>query len=152
MILVKVEFAESEMGHRTLGHLRRVNFEDRNQFINYIVERLSILHDSYTTLPIQSILFSYIIQDGKAADTKELLLNLDDKSLTFHRYNNMNFPITMNPYEYGTVKSKLNMGSFTRYIVKASSNKIYEIDVSLDNLTNNVTFLGASDLKWIDTS
>ena len=30
-------------------------------------------------------------------------------------------------------------------------NKVFEIDVSFDKLTNNVTILGAIDLKWTDT-
>jgi hypothetical protein len=151
MLMCKVEFSETELGYRTLGHLRRVNFEDKNEFIDYIVERLSILNDSYTTLSISKIIFTYIIQEGQASNTKALLENLEAKELTSHRFNNMNLPITMNPYEYGTIRSKINMELFTRYIVKSVSNKIYEIDISLDNLTNTVTLLGASQLKWIDS-
>jgi hypothetical protein len=151
MLMVKVQFTESEMGYRTLGHLRRVNFSDKDLFIDYIVERLTVLHDSYTSLSINKIVFSYIIQDGIASDTRTLLLNLDDKELTTHRFNNMNLPITMDPYSYGIVRSREVMETFIRYIIKASNNKVYEIDVSLDEKVNNVSLLGASDLKWTDT-
>src|SRR6202035_652500 len=68
MILVKVQYSE-ELGYRTLGHLRSVNFEDKNQFIEYLVERLNYLNDSYTSLSINKIIFTYIIKDGTANGT-----------------------------------------------------------------------------------
>jgi hypothetical protein len=37
MVLVKVQFTKSEMGHRTLGHLRRLNLDDKDLFIDYLV-------------------------------------------------------------------------------------------------------------------
>jgi DNA polymerase type B, organellar and viral len=149
MVLVKVQYTESELGYKTLGHLRKVNFEDRNQFVNYIVERLSILNDSYTSISVNSITFSYIIREGLATGTRSLLLNTEDNVLSWHRFNNMNLPITMNPYEYGKVLSKVVIDGITRFIV-STNKKVFQIDVSLDNLINKVTILGASDLQWID--
>jgi hypothetical protein len=152
MILVKVQFTDSSEGYRTLGHLRKVNFEDKNQFIDYIVERLSILNDSYRTLSVSSIIFSYIVREGAASGTRTLLLNTDDVKVKTHRFNNMNLPITMIPSEYGEIRSIQNTASYTRYIVRSLANKLFEIDVSLDKLVNNVTLLGASDLRWTDTA
>jgi hypothetical protein len=152
MILVKVQFTDSSEGYRTLGHLRRINFEDKNQFIDYIVERLSILNDSYRTLSVSNIIFNYIIRDGEASGTRTLLLNTEDVKVKAHRFNNMNLPVTMNPSEYGEIRSIQNTSSYTRYIVRSLTNKLFEIDVSLDKLVNKVTMLGASDLKWTDTS
>jgi DNA polymerase type B, organellar and viral len=152
MILVKVQFTESEMGFRTLGHLRRVNFDDREMFIEYLAERLSILHDSYTTLSISKIVFNYIIKEGLAVENKLLLSNVKDTEQSYHRFNNMNLPVTMDPYLYGEVKSVTQTSEFMRYIVRSTINKFYEIDVSLDKLINKVTLLGASELKWIDTA
>src|ERR1700733_1128684 len=39
-IMCKVHYSEVELGYRTLGHLRRVNFTDKELFINYLSERL----------------------------------------------------------------------------------------------------------------
>jgi len=148
MLLVKVEY--SEEGYRTLGHLRRVNFNDKEQFIAYITERLSILNDSYTSISINKVTFTYIVKEGLASGTRTLLLNMEDKVSTTHRFNNYNLPITMNPSEYGTIIVKSIMDRFTRYICSLNT-KIFQIDVSLDNLINKVTLLGASELKWSDT-
>lgn len=78
MLLVKVQFTDNSEGYRTLGHLRRVNFEDRDQFIEYLTERLSILSDSYTTLSVKNIVFTYIIRDGLASGTLALLKNVEE--------------------------------------------------------------------------
>jgi hypothetical protein len=48
MILVKVQYSEKILGYRTLGHLRKVNYSDKELFTNYIVQRLNVLNDSYT--------------------------------------------------------------------------------------------------------
>lgn len=52
-------------GYRTLGHLVKVNYEDKNFFIEFLTERLGALTESYTIIPITEITFSYVIMDGK---------------------------------------------------------------------------------------
>jgi hypothetical protein len=150
MILIKVHFTDESQGYRTLGHLRKVNLNDKDQFIDYIIERLTILNESYTSISINKITFTYIIKEGVATGTRTLLQNMDEKVSTTHRFNNMNLPLTMNPSEYGKILAQIAIEGFTRFIV--TNNKVtFQIDVSLDNLINNVTLLGASNLNWIDT-
>lgn len=58
----------------------------------------------------------------------------------------------MNPKDYGNIISTSLMDNFTRYIITTNNNnRIFQIDISLDSLVNNVTILGASNLKWTDT-
>lgn len=105
MLMCKVQFTESELGYRTLGHLRKVNFEDNELFINYLSERLSILNDSYLVHPISNITFTYIIKEGLCTDLdRKLLQDITNKSLPFHSFNNMNLPVSMNPSDYGTIE------------------------------------------------
>jgi hypothetical protein len=70
MVLVKVKFSDPALGYRTLAHLRSINFNNRELFLNYIVQRLGVLTDSYTILPISHISFSYIIKEGLAKSTE----------------------------------------------------------------------------------
>ena len=149
LLMCKVQYSEAELGYRTLGHLRKVNIEDKELFIEYLTERLGIFNDAYVTLAISKFTFSYVIKEGLAAGNRRLLQDLSDKSVTTHRFNNLNLPISMNPSEYGEVKGTTPFDNFTRHFVH--NNKVYEIDVSLTKLINNVTILGASDLKWKDT-
>ena len=81
MLMCKVQFSDETTGYRTLGHLRKVNFEDKDLFIDYLTQRLSILSDSYMTLPISNIIFSYIIKEGKCTEiNRALLQDLSDKN------------------------------------------------------------------------
>jgi hypothetical protein len=150
MLLVKVEYSEN--GVKTLGHLRKVNFEDKDLFIDYILERLSILNDSYTSISVNKIVFTYIIKEGGATGTRTLLVDSKTSSdLSWHRFNNMNLPISMEPSEYGEIRGVERLAECLRYFVRSSTNKLFEIDVSLDKLVNKVTLLGPSDLKWTDS-
>ena len=154
MLMCKVEFNDGELGYRTLGDLRRVNFSDKELFVEYLSLRLGLLNESYTSYPISKLTFTYIIKSGLATDNRRLLQDLTNKSSTTHRFNNMNLPISMNPSDYGTIEIDnyihVNGNSVHRFYV-VSGNRSYLIDVSNDGLTNNVRIQGAVDLKWIDT-
>jgi hypothetical protein len=154
MLMCKVVFADSALGYRTLGHLRKVNYSDKELFINYLSERLSYLNDSYTTHPISRIIFTYIIKEGLAGNDRGLIMDIEGKEVATHGFNNMQLPITMNPSDYGTIEGSTTFPTFIRYFVADNEkrNRNYKIDVSLDGLTNNVSIMGASDLKWVDTA
>jgi len=155
MLMCKVQFADDSLGYRTLGHLRLVNFNDKELFIEYLTERLSILNDSYMVNPISKITFTYLIKEGQCNESNRALFkNLSDKLSLTHNFNNMNLPITMNPSEYGEIESDsyIQTGgeNYHRFIVNNGS-KVFRIDVSSDNLKNKVTILGKINLSWIDT-
>ena len=154
MLMCKVEFKEGEVGYRTIGDLRRVNYEDKELFVEYLINRLGLLNESYTSHPISNLTFSYIIKSGLATDNRRLLQDVSDKSLSTHRFNNLNLPNSMNPSDYGTIMVdniiKLNGESIHRFNV-VNGNRSYLIDVSNNGLVNNVRIQGAIDLKWIDT-
>lgn len=150
MILCKAEFNDSELGYRTLGDLRRANFTDKDLFIEYLTHRLGLLTESYVSHPITRITFSYVIKDGLATDSRRLLQDLSDKGSTTHKFNKIVLPVTMNPEEYGEIRGSTRFETLIRYFVNSGSRN-YEIDVSLDGLTNRVTIQGPIDLKWTDT-
>lgn len=153
MVMVKVSFNEPKFdyAYRTLGYLRSVNHSEKELFTNYLSERLAYLNDSYTSNPLDKINFSYIEKEGLAPeDSRRLLEDVSDVKLTFHRFNNLILPITMILEEYGTIMGTTIFDTFTRYFINKGSRN-YMIDVSNNGLTNKVTILGASDLKWTDT-
>ena len=57
----------------------------------------------------------------------------------------------MNPEDYGTILTREILEGFTRFIVQSIRNKIYQIDVSNEGLTNKVFILGGLDFSWTDT-
>jgi len=153
LVLCKVEYRDS--GYKTLGPLRRVNFTDKELFIEYLSLRLGILTEGYTSNPISKLSFTYIVKSGLAGDRdRGLLQDLKTKPFTVHRFNNMNLPITVNPEEYGEVISnsyiQIKGEMFNRFVVE-SGTRLYIIDATSDGLTNKVRIQGAIDLSWIDT-
>ena len=155
LLLCKVQFTDEELGYRTLSHLTKVNFEDKDLYLDLILNRLSILSDSYTTLPISNLMFSYIIKKGQCNEKDRILLkNIEDKPLSFHSFNNFILPISMNPNDYGQLSidkiMEIDGVSFHRYIIEGNT-KSFQIDVSLDGLINKVKILGNYDLTWTDT-
>lgn len=152
MIICKVKYGQdSETDIKTLAPLRRVEFEDQELFTDYLSERLGILIDSYSPQNISEIIFTYIIKEGKISNEDRLLLqDFTDKDSSFHNFNKIKLPISMDPNDYGKVEGIVEMKEFTRYFV-SSSKRTFKIDIYHNSLINHVTILGASNFKWIDT-
>jgi DNA polymerase family B len=155
LILCKVQFSETEMGYRTLGSLKKVNYVDRELFIDFLAQNLSILNESYLVHPILNITFTYIIKEGICKDNnRALLTDLSETDSRLHSFNNMKLPISMEPGDYGEIIAsnfiEIDELSYHRFIVK-NGNKVYQIDRSLDKKCNKVTILGNIELSWIDT-
>jgi hypothetical protein len=165
MLMCKVQFTNIpkdeigdtlDSGYRTLGPLTKVNYSEKELFINFLSENIALLNDSYHSQPISQIVFSYIIKEGLAPDSdRRLLQEISDKTLVTHRFNNLNLPISMDPRDYGTV---LVLNNFIfendqwiyRSIVR-SGTRIFTIDISKDLMTNKVRIEGAVALEWTDT-
>ena len=154
LIMCKINFSQEEMSYRTLGNLRKVNYEDKDLFIEYLSSRLSYFNDSYVTHPISEFIFSYIIKEGKCVDNKKYFTDLSDKPLSVHNFNNLILPITMIPSEYGEIQSDSYITvdgiEYHRFIV-VNDTKVFRIDRSLDRSHNIVTVLGAAGISWVDT-
>lgn len=120
-------------------------------FTSYLSERLGILIDSYQSQTFNKIVFTYVVKEGKITKSDRLLLqDLSDKSIPFHEFNKIKLPISMNPSDYGTILANTIIDNITRIIV-TSNKRVYQFDISFDQIINHVTILGSSDLKWIDT-
>ena len=154
LLMCKVEFNDTSVGYRTLGDLRRVNFNDRDLFIEYLSARLGLLNDSYFTNPICKITFTYIIKQGLSTDERRLLQDLTPRSNTTHRFNNLNLPMSMNPSDFGNIilsnHIQINGESVHRIIVD-SGTKTFQFDIYNNGTVNKVTILGSINLTWTDT-
>jgi hypothetical protein len=157
LILCKVHYTEDEdfNGYKTLGHLLSVNNSDKDKLIEYLVARLGILSEGYTSNYISKIAFTYIIKDGLANETHlQSFTDLSDKKVSGHSFNNYILPISMDPADYGTIRNTSTLtteeGTITRYSIISNKKRVYEIDVSSENNKNIVRILGPADLQWTD--
>lgn len=150
LILCKVQFDNLET--RTLAHMRRVNFSDRELFIEYLVSRLGVLNDNYRDTPIIALTFNYKICDGLAAGDR-MLTKSEEYTVTKYNYNNMQLPLTINPEDYGTIMMDKDMGKFTRFLIQDSENRWIQIDQykNIFGVTHNeVHYKAPVDLKYLD--
>lgn len=65
MLLIKANYDNKDMDFRVLANLRRVAYEDKELFANYICDNLALLTDSYTSTEAKNIIFSYIVKKGQ---------------------------------------------------------------------------------------
>ena len=151
-LMCKALYQDKQMGYRTLGHLVKVNFKDKDLFTTYLQERLGIFVDAYKTSPVQSLQFSYIIREGLVdeSDSRILFKDLAHDGIETHSFNNKKLPITMDPAKFGNIILSNQINDVTRYII-TDNVRTYQIDISLDEKVNTVTILGGSQFKWIDT-
>lgn len=148
LLMCKVEFSDPALGYRTLGDMRKVNFSDKNLYIEFLLGRLGLLSDSYSVNLIDTIVFTYIIRDGIADDTRKLL-ELPKYEVKAHAYNNYVLPLTMNPSKYGSVIAKdISIENITKYVVSNDKHS-FVIDSHNDGSVNNVKIMGAADLSWV---
>ena len=148
ILMCKVNYLDS--GYKTLGDSRRVNIEDLNLFIDYLMDKVNILNDSYTVLPCSSIEFTYIIHKTKADDNRLLKQKIDYKPAT-HGFNNLKLPLSINPEDYGVLIGTMDLDADTkRYIVRNDS-RVFSIEISQNGLVNKVRIEGPIDIIWTDT-
>ena len=148
MLMCKVEFTDPNLGYKTLGPLRKVNFTDQKLFVEFLLARIGVLSDSYTVNPVSKILFSFLVKNGIADDSRSLLQNTDYE-VKAHSYNNLQLPLTMDPNQYGEIIGTKTIDGKTTFIASKENIHIFKIEV--DGNKNNVRLMGAADLTWVDT-
>ena len=169
LLMCKVHFSSSHykesggLTYRSLGALRRVNYTDKDLFIEYLIARLSYFIDSYHVTPIDEIHFSYVRKSGLASGDR--LLSKDSNPAACvgaqHSYNNLQLPLSMDPNQYGEILGTAEFAEggipVVRYIVeggKAAAPVIYEIKVIYTQnqlQINNVQIKSQAGIKWSDT-
>ena len=164
MLLCRVSFVELVEGtnHKTLGPLRKVEFKDKELFIEYLSDRLNILTDTYSDTEVTAICFTYVVKKGPVPDNDRLLLKQDvrisedggaDGGVVFMSYSRTILPVSMDPKDYGTVRGEVKVSEDTvRYFIKDNlKNRTYEMDVNTVKGVNNVTIMSAAETNWVDT-
>src|SRR6188768_1021500 len=102
-LMFRIKFNNNQIA--TVGQLKKINLEDKEYFIEYIIDVIDLKTDIYTEIPINFIIFSYGVREG-LAPTK----SLENKELKFQSWYNNKLPIAWNPNNYGTVlKHKGNL-------------------------------------------
>ena len=114
-ILFKIKYKDIEF--TTIGNLQRVNKEDKDWYINWIINNMIYKSDYYNEIPITDFVFSYGFKEGIAPNKENFKTDLN-----FQNYKNNNLVISYNPLDYGILISENKFENYTQFILQTSDN------------------------------
>lgn len=103
----------------TIGNMVKLNNNERDYIFNFILDDIKDKSDYYKETLIKSIVFTYIIKDGRTTD--KMLYS----KIQYHNYQHHKLPVTMNPLKYG----KLLFEKDNAYAVQISDTNMAVITV-----------------------
>ena len=144
-ILLKIKYNNGDFV--TIGKLQRLNFTDKQWFIDFIIDNMEFKSEYYNETQIESIIFSYGFKKGKIENK-----NAIKSDLTFQKYNNHNLVISFNPLDFGKIISISKLNNETLYILQDKDNLIIKIlssenQNSIEIFKNAYLIIKFTDLK-----
>jgi DNA polymerase type B, organellar and viral len=130
-ILFKIKYNNGEFV--TIGKLQRINFSDKDWYINWIIDNMEFKSEYYNETQIESLIFSYGFKTGKIENKSNI-----PRPLNFLNINKMDLPISMNPDNYGSLVIKNEFDKYTQFILQ-NSDKITIIFDKFENY-NEIEF------------
>ena len=98
--MIRVKFEDGL--YRSLGKMRKLNMNNKLEYIDYINNYIQLLNEAYLNKPISQIFFKYALIEGTLQNT-----SIDSsKSVPFMVQRRMKLPLTFNPLEYGRLVRK----------------------------------------------
>ena len=130
--------------YRTLGKMRKLNLNNKLDYINYIIEYVRLQNESYINKPITQIFFKYALIEGTLSENDFQ----NSKPIPFMIQRRMKLPLTFNPLEYGRLVRK----NSNEYWVKINTTCDAIIIRSNKGLSNKVTILsqGIIIMEYVD--
>ena len=142
LFLFRLQWSDTQFV--TIGNLQRLNKEDKDYILNFLIDEIQDRGEYYLEQSIISIVFSYGIRDGKAIEK-----NIDTK-IQYHNYQHHKLPITMDPLQYGKLIRKFD----NNYIIQINDKNTAIVTQFKDH--NEVEFYRSGVLyykytdKWIN--
>jgi hypothetical protein len=139
----------------TLGQLKKLSIQDKNYYINYISNVLSLKRGDYNDNNINEIIFSYGIRTGSI--NKNVLVKDVTKDTEYLNYKHYKLPISLDPFKYGKIlyHDKKNntfviqIGQLTQAIVNKSSGYNYVEIMKSGNLVLTYKDIITNENKFI---
>ena len=101
-LLFKLQWSNSKIV--TIGKLVKLNKEDKNYLLEYILNNFEDKSEYYKEQSIQNMIFSYTIKKGKAKEK----VTFENIKLEYQNYQHHKLPITINPLNYGKLLNQID--------------------------------------------
>jgi hypothetical protein len=144
LLILRLKFDNGQIV--SLGQMKRLNKEDMQFYIDYLLDIIETKTDPYFTTPISQIIFSFGYRDGRTIVKFNKI-----KHINVQKYYNNKLPIAFNPIDYGQVLIHNN----NLYIIKIDKKTLVIIKQFNDETGkyNLVDFFKNNSLlyTWKDT-
>nr|YP_009517256.1 RNA polymerase [Tephrocybe rancida]YP_009517279.1 RNA polymerase [Tephrocybe rancida]AYE93176.1 RNA polymerase [Tephrocybe rancida]AYE93177.1 RNA polymerase [Tephrocybe rancida] len=111
LLIFRIQFDNGDSDYRTLGDMQTLSKseKDKDFYINYLLSIMELKSDTYNTLPVLSIVFSYGFRDGLSTPFRGPSCPLTPKARSkYQTYYNNKLPVAFNPLDYGELMIKNN--------------------------------------------
>jgi len=147
-LILKIQFENDNIV--SLTTLVKVNKETKKELLEYILERFALSDESYKSVSIIGLIFSYNFRKGKIKGT---FSKIDSKTSThiIDSKNRTRLPIAYRIEDYGKIILKLNLEDNKKfYEISLGKNKTLKI--IQDNNINKVSYFkkGIEIYSWTD--
>ena len=148
-ILFKIKYINNEFS--TIGKIQRINKNNKEWYINWIINNMEFKSEYYNETQIESFIISYGFKEGKVSDK-----NIINPNLIFQNYNNNKLVISFNPLDFGKVLTITKLDNETLYILQAEDNLIIKIlnsenKNSIEIFKNGDLIIKFTDIKLNDS-
>ena len=142
-ILFKIKYVTGET--LSIGKLQRLNINDKDWYVQYILDYINLKSEYYNNNKIENLIFSFGFKDGKA----------ENKTLTsfvgsYHSFGNLKIPISLNPLDFGKLINKIESGNSVTYILHNSRGETITIIEYKNFKEVTISKLGNELLKFKD--
>ena len=142
LFLFRLQWSDTQFV--TIGNLQRLNKEDKDYILDFIMEEIKDRGEYYLEQSIISIVFSYGIREGRALE------KVIQTQVQYHNYQHHKLPITMDPLQYGRLIKNID----NTYFIQINDKNTAVITQFKDH--NEVEFYRSGILyykfidKWLD--
>jgi len=149
-IILKIQYENEKI--ISLTNLVKVVKDNKTELLEYILERFALKDESYKSIPINGLIFSYNIKKGKI---KGMFTNKNIDSKTFSMIldtkNRTRLPVAYKIEDYGKIILELNLPDNKKfYEIKIGKGKTLRI--IQDKNINEITYLKNNNeiINWTD--
>lgn len=115
----------------TLGQLQKLHFADKEYYINYVLDILSLKAEDYSNKNIVEIIISYGIRSGEIE--KHVTLKEVVKNTLYQNYKHYKLPVSLDPFKYGKILYQdiknnafvVQIGQQTQAVIKCNTDNNY---------------------------
>jgi DNA polymerase type B, organellar and viral len=137
-LLFKLQWSKTQFV--TIGKLIKLNKEDKDYLLEYILTNMEQKEEYYKEQSIQNMIFYFTIKKGRTKD--KVSLDSSNLNIQYQYFHHHKLPITMNPLEYGILIKQID----NIFVVQVNRTNTAIIK-QLENF-NNVEFFKEGNLIY----